>query len=414
MILRTLILSLSAMLSGIACLLTAAPANVSSGRPLLIVYHSASCGPCRDFDRAWQTDPVFRDAIRRAFDIRGLRAEIPAQRATAEQLGADRMPAFIRQSAERRWCPPIFGFSSTEDGKQTLLRELGIYSSTPGPIPVPAEGLPREKPVTVPDPAGRAELDQLSRRQRQIGEDLMEVHSALGQAITQGRSTAGRVTELQRHLDGLSQQVSRSTETLAQELASTTQQTRTETRSVMETISERIERQLQERLNNISTEISTARPAGRDPPTGASGERSVGGTLLNLGLTGAAAYFGLPVAGAGVVAGVVSWLVTRRRGRRADAAASGSFPAATEDNVRQRGGPLPREYREAVELLQLAEREGRLPIHEALRGTLADDEIDRLCESPDSATRQLGIELRDRIARRFNTVAPISQDPESF
>ena len=105
----------------------------------------------------------------------------------------------------------------------------------------------------------------------------------------------------------------------------------------------------------------------------------------------------------------MTWLIRRRRGKATGAAASDGFPKTGSS-----GATLPREYGEAVELLQLAEREGRLPIHEALRGTMAGDEIDKLCADADPVTRQLGTSLRDRIAQRFNTVAPISQNPKSF
>ncbi len=87
-------------------------------------------------------------------------------------------------------------------------------------------------------------------------------------------------------------------------------------------------------------------------------------------------------------------LYRRRKGKSVDSSAdSFSF--------------LPREAKEAQQLLQLSELEGRSPLFDALIGRLALDELDDVIDG-DRPEKDYAVQLKERILSRFNEIAPVS------
>ena len=403
------------------CLPGIAGQSPAALKPTLFVVHAKYCGPCRNFDRVWCANAELREALQDAFDVRELDWARASEQSDAVGLGVTRLPSFVAVRGTRSLAMSV-GF--TDSAKQPaideaiakLMRDLGVEwpRSRPPiiapdpPVQAPSPKINSASPAPTPIAATGPTIDQTARD----GVTKLITQSRELQATQQDTQSAVKtlqadVADVRTKISDVRSQVTQSSQQLSEQLQQSHASTRTEISTITARLRETIERTrepAQPATPEILTEISEPAPGA------ATGDGSLLGGIAKIGIGAAAVYFGLP-AGVGVAAfGVISWLVKRRKGA---GHRPGTFPgsaAATSAGAT----PLPREYTEAVELLQLAEREGRIPIHEAIRGTLADDEIDRLAESIDPSTRQIGVELRDRIARRFNTVAPISQDPSKY
>lgn len=393
----------------------------TSTKRVLIIVHSDSCGPCREFDRMYLQDGAFRKALHNAFDLRAYDADDARQWALARQLGVTRVPSFVTHDARGRWRPPIVGFNPKNP--QLLLTELGVSlpaESAPAPeitAPVPSPPDPKSDPAAIPpspvatiDQEARGRIELISRTQQKLGEEISQIHSTLNQSLQKSDETSQAV-----------QSVNDRMQTLTEELSSSRSDTRTEIQSLShrmeQSVSERLKETVRETLReHISTEIPfpPANTTAREEPAG----DSVAGGLLRVGLTGLALYFGLPVTGAGIAAAAIGWAVRRRRARNSgqdfrrtdgSTASAGTAQAGTCET------PLPRELDEARELLRLRQREGRHPLHDALFGMLADTEFDNAVQdSSDPATAAAAVRLRDRITQRFNTIAPLSTHQEDY
>jgi len=70
----------------------------------------------------------------------------------------------------------------------------------------------------------------------------------------------------------------------------------------------------------------------------------------------------------------------------------------------------PRDTTEAKQLLRLARLEGRDPLHDALFGTFAADELSAIIEGG-GPNAPFATELYNRLERRFNETVPLKLTP---
>ena len=101
---------------------------------------------------------------------------------------------------------------------------------------------------------------------------------------------------------------------------------------------------------------------------------------------------------------VLSVLIRRRRRKRGSGEA---VDAASEFPPSEPVGSIPRDDTEARQILQLSRLEGRSPLHDALIGRIAFDELDKTIDSkPDGSEADWARKLRRQLEDRFNEMAP--------
>lgn len=124
----------------------------------------------------------------------------------------------------------------------------------------------------------------------------------------------------------------------------------------------------------------------------------VAASTLGIGLTGGSGYAAW-VALKGILA------LYRRKKRK-----GGSAGVPADDF-----SPIRRETEETKELLQLSLREGRSPLHDALVGRLAFDELDHIIDSQlsDESIKGWAKALKYRLEERFNEIAPVSVEKKA-
>jgi hypothetical protein len=114
-------------------------------------------------------------------------------------------------------------------------------------------------------------------------------------------------------------------------------------------------------------------------------------------------WTGPPAIAAVVGLKVLSLLIRRRRKRRSEEAADSASEFPPAESV----GSLPRDDTEAREFLQLSQLEGRSPLHDALVGRVAFDELDKAIDSkPDGPHADWARALKRTLEQRFNEMAP--------
>jgi len=112
------------------------------------------------------------------------------------------------------------------------------------------------------------------------------------------------------------------------------------------------------------------------------------------------AGFSCPPAGAAGLA--LWWLIRRRRAKRGKGAAADAV------------GSFPRDDTEAAQFLQLSRSEGRSPLHDALVGRLAYDELQNTIDrKPSGPEADYARALRQRLKDRFNEMAPLALEPQA-
>lgn len=336
MILRVLLASLCVL----QCVAIGVLTSGDSSRPQLIIVHSDSCGPCRQFDCQWLQDAQFRAAIQKRFDVRALDWDISAQKQSAQTLGVSRLPSFVVETGSG-WSAPIVGFLPTPDGKRDLLRQLtqasGVGAQTPT-APQPrvraAASAQRDSPPirtatqSTVDEEARRQLKQVTDTQRRIGDDLVELNSAVNRSLHEGTQTAQEVKSVRDSLSTIKTELGSTASRLTEQISRTREDSRRDTQTELklfnETVRNTVHDTVTERINSTLSQPAAGGPQPITPTRETDGASGTAGTeshplagwLLKIGLTGAAASLGLPVAGAGVAAGVISWLITRRRARR--------------------------------------------------------------------------------------------------
>jgi len=124
----------------------------------------------------------------------------------------------------------------------------------------------------------------------------------------------------------------------------------------------------------------------------------------------------LPLFLAGTGAGAVPagvWLAARFLAGRA-AKRIAAHKKNEPDDEEETHAPIEREEREGLELLQLAQLEGRDPLQDAIAGRLIRNRIDSIADSAsDPQKARWADDLRREIDQRYNEVAPTKfQFPE--
>ena len=127
-------------------------------------------------------------------------------------------------------------------------------------------------------------------------------------------------------------------------------------------------------------------------------EAAIPAILVGLGWTGPPAL--AAVVGLRLLSGLIRY--RRRKSRSGEAAdAAAGFRRA------EPAGSLPRDDQEAYQFLQLSRLEGRSPLHDALVGRIAFDELDKEIDAkPDGAKADWARVLRRKLEDRFNQMAP--------
>lgn len=320
--------------------LMAVPLLCGSGqaprKPILFIVHSDSCPPCRIFDKTYSADREFRDALQDAFELRELDWSIPRQRQDAINLGIVELPAYVVIRGDRKIAEHI-GFSSSTSPADINAAIADLLGDLNVEWP-PASRQPATKPRPPRDTA-----DVTAPRPRPPGDDSTPVAPVSAETIdrqardgitrlaTQSRElqdaqlqTQKTVEQLQTDVAGVRSDVTRSTQQLSEQFQRSHSETTSEFKSVTErlqetlrsTIEQRIQSQLGSRASDISTEISKAAPPLPFPVPAPPASSGITDMLIKIGLGAAATHVGLPIGAAALVAGGISWLVTRRRSRR--------------------------------------------------------------------------------------------------
>lgn len=133
-------------------------------KPILVIIGSKHCSPCRQFDREFRTDPLFRAAICSTFDTRYLSGDMPEHQATIRAMGISMYPAFVvEKDGIRR--SPVYGFQPDRRGKAAFLSSVqanarlemppppaGVDDPEVAPVPPTVPPKPAEVPSTIPKP----------------------------------------------------------------------------------------------------------------------------------------------------------------------------------------------------------------------------------------------------------------------
>ncbi len=154
---------------------------------------------------------------------------------------------------------------------------------------------------------------------------------------------------------------------------------------------------LEKRENHETPQANTATGTAFGLP-----ELSVTPAALSVGLQVAAA-----IAGVGLTGGVGwgGWVALRM--------ALSAYRKINKKNWRSADSPadsfstLQRESKEAKQLLQLSELEGRSPLFDALIGRLALDELDDAIDG-NRPEKDFAIQFKEKLIGRFNEIAPVS------
>lgn len=220
-----------------------------SQRPTLIIVHSDSCPPCRIFDKVYQIDPAFRDALNEAFELKSLDWDIPSQRADAVALGVDRMPTYIVLRGNRR-VAVHYGFAVSMNAAEVdrsiaaLCNSLHVEWPRPDRSRVnrtPAEPrqerprevapeLPRVNPGPTVDHVARDGITRLASESRELQQAQQRTERA--------------VQSLQADVESVRSQVSQSREILSEQLKESHESTRSEISKITERLTESMERSI--------------------------------------------------------------------------------------------------------------------------------------------------------------------------
>ena len=136
-------------------------------RPVLLVVHSARCGPCIRFSETYVADPAFKAALQECFEMRELSWDIPAERLRAQALGVQCVPSFVVQKGGLL-VRIAQGFTDSRDpvviaAAQTLLCEkLGVEWPARDALQI----RPGRSRVELPQPQAEAAAASEAARER--------------------------------------------------------------------------------------------------------------------------------------------------------------------------------------------------------------------------------------------------------
>lgn len=310
-----------------------------NAKPQLIVVHSQACGPCQVFAAAFVQSRSLRETLQSHFDVRQLNWDMPSERADAQRLGVERLPTFLVLRSGRLVATHVgFAGANTPAALQPAVADLMRDLQVPWP---PAASRP---PIAAPSPGGQSPRPESPQTQPPvqtvppatgsrgasglIDEQARDGIAELKQQAFRNREwqseTQQAVEQLQTQVGGIRADLSESSKSITEQIRRSQESTRSEVSSVSKQLQESVRRTIDEHTTrHDSTSTQQLPPA--EPPR----QSGLGGWLLRIGLTAGAASLGLPVGAAGVAAGVVGWLIGRRRARRPPVPAAAAADCST-------------------------------------------------------------------------------------
>lgn len=173
----------------------------AQGKPILLIFKSDRCPPCRQFDQTMATDRNFCNTLQSSFDLRVLNIDTEEGRATANSHGILQIPAFIVFKNNKPVIKPIYGFSPTRSGKALFLSQLSIVSQPQEIIEEQQLPLPQQQEsiIEVPQDNVRNIIEESTdRTNNRIREALSELRSDLNRSLTASEEKIKQVTTLNK------------------------------------------------------------------------------------------------------------------------------------------------------------------------------------------------------------------------
>ncbi|MEZ6066021.1 MAG: hypothetical protein R3B90_10005 [Planctomycetaceae bacterium] len=312
-------------------------------RPVLLVYTSTRCGPCRRFWAAWERNSEFRDALNAAFELRTM--DVDREIAAGRTPAVDSVPTF--DTGETR----VIGFEGTD----WLLVRLGVtvstVTATPQSLPIERPGAGDTSAADIPataEPAGTTETPLPAI-------DAPGANPAPTAALSDAAPQSRPATQAEFGAD----------------------------RGVLSAAGRA--------FPWVFTTLQLLGIVGGAAATGGVGGLALGAALKLVrwrwARRRAATHPTAPSTPPD--AGSTSEKSSVLEGR------AGTLPA-----------PFPRELDEARELVAIRQSEGRVAVLDALQGMFFHDEAERLSHATDEAGRVLLDRLRQSVDARVDAVAP--------
>lgn len=215
-------------------------------KPVLLIVHSDSCPPCRIFDRVWQMDASFRDALRDAFEVKELDWDVPSQRNDALRLGVTRMPTYLVLKGNRLIArhTGFAGSMNPAEVDQAIVRLMQAllveWPRTRTKINQnPSDQEKEIDRIFAPDsprvPSGPA-VDKTAR------DGITKLASETRELQQSQKRTEQAVQGLQSDVADVRSQVSRSREILSEQIKESHESTRSEITTITDRLKETIER----------------------------------------------------------------------------------------------------------------------------------------------------------------------------
>lgn len=377
-------------------------------KPRLVVVYKPGCPPCHIFFSVFKSNPKFRQALERAFDLRELDVSRPGDAVKAEAYNVTVVPTFIAMRGNK-FVAKSEGFAWTMGQNDVrlaidkLMLDLGI--EWPRVIAPPDTSPPRvESPdieIEIPparpdetyspniDATAREELEKLAAESRKLRDDanaLQKSQRETAEAIERQLADAQAAT--QAELRAIAEQLRKPvgpTQPTPPDCDPITGQCR---------IDARPDHVPPKPATSSAPDISTEIPSG---PT-ASKWLKVGKWIAGTAVAVAAPEFAIPLS---IGMTVVGWLATRVRKRKGAGHRPGTFPGLTGIASPDVPAGPQRDNTEIQQILSLRQQEQRDPIHDALFGVLFEDEYR---SKPDQSVKDAWLHAMDR----FNNIAPLS------
>lgn len=235
-------------------------------KPTLYIVHASWCPPCVTFDRTFEKNEDFGNALRRAADLMHLDWQNPAQRTYAERtLKVDRVPSYVLVRNGRIVARHV-GFTCVPADIEEAIRDLMQSLNIEWP-PARNEVKPRPDPPQVPivkapgplvDREARDAITKLATQSKDLTDDVRELRNQVTESNkvlrSQIESGSAAVRDLQTQVSQSNTDSKTHVETISRTLQKSIESTRLSTREEIQAI-------LRERIA-----IDEARPQ-TDPKT---------------------------------------------------------------------------------------------------------------------------------------------------
>lgn len=281
---------------------------LAQGKPILLIFKSDRCPPCRQFDQIMATDRNFCTTLQSSFDLRVLNIDTEEGRATANSHGILQIPAFIVFKNNKPIIKPIYGFSPTRSGKALFLSQLSMVAQPQEFVEERQEIIeerqtpPRQESVIeVPQDNVRNVIEESTNRTNdRIRDALSELRSDLNRSLSQSEEKIKQATTLNKvKFNEIDNKVS--------DLVKSQNSIELKLNKVTDTVTD-----LSKTITNINktvTNISTSQTSFEEvltntqqtpqtvPQENKPESSGLIGTLTKFGIGAAATMFGWPIAG---------------------------------------------------------------------------------------------------------------------